>query len=260
MSAEAEERTAPTGHVVYEAIRREGNEELVRPTSALAWSGLAAGLSMGFSFLAMGLVRAFLPVGAAWAPALAAFGMSVGFLMVILGRQQLFTENTLTVILPLMRHQVRAARNVARVWVVVRIANVVGAVLFALVLARTDVVDARVFDGLRTTALDAAAPSFLACLVRAIFAGWLIAMIVWLMPYAETGRIWVIVILTYIVGLATLAHVIVGSVEASFLVFTGDSSAAHAVTGTFVPALLGNIIGGTAIVAALNHAQVKSGQ
>ena len=99
-----EERLAIGANVVYETIRREGEEELRRAVSALAWSGLAAGLSMGFSFIAEGLLVAHLP-DSPWRPLLSKAGYCIGFLIVILGRQQLFTENTLTVILPLLLHK-----------------------------------------------------------------------------------------------------------------------------------------------------------
>ncbi len=78
-------------HVVDEAIRREGDKELARPSSALAFSGLAAGLSMGFSLIAEGLLRAHLP-DVVWRPLIVKLGYALGFLVVILGRQQLFTE------------------------------------------------------------------------------------------------------------------------------------------------------------------------
>ena len=256
---EIQQRTAPTGKIVYEAIRSEGASELARSTSSLAWSGLAAGLSMGFSFLGIGLLRAYLP-DAPWAPLVTSFGYTLGFLIVILGRQQLFTENTLTVVLPLMQWR-RAAvfKNVVRLWTVVLLANIVGALIFAFALARTEVVHENVFQALREAAWAAGNDSFAVALLRGVFAGWMIALVVWLGPFAETARIWVIVILTYAVGLAHLTHVIVSTIEASFLVFVGDSTWRELVVHVFVPGLLGNIIGGVAMVAALNHAQVVSG-
>ncbi|HSN25685.1 MAG TPA: formate/nitrite transporter family protein [Kofleriaceae bacterium] len=256
---EAEERSSPSGRIVYEAILKAGEDELERPTSALLWSGLAAGLSMGFSFLAVGLLRALLP-HATWVPLVAAFGYSLGFVIVILGRQQLFTENTLTVILPLMRKRdAHTLANVGRLWVTVLVANVVGALAFAWVLARTQVVEAGTFEALKTAAIEAAPPSFGVAVLRGVFAGWLIAMVVWLLPFAETARLWVIILLTYIVGLAGLSHVIVSTVDAGFLVFAGESTWRELAIGTFVPSLLGNIVGGVALVAALNHAQVVAG-
>ena len=116
---EAEDRTSITALVVHEAIRKDGDEELRRPMSALAWSGLAAGLSMGFSFLAEGLFRSFLPK-AVWTPLLVNLGYPLGFLIVIIGRQQLFTENTLTAIIPLL-----AKRNLATLTMVARLWSIV---------------------------------------------------------------------------------------------------------------------------------------
>ena len=98
---EAEDRTSVSAVVVHEAIRHDGEEELARSTSALAWSGLAAGMSMGFSLVAQALFRAYLP-DHPWRPLFVRLGYPLGFLIVIIGRQQLFTENTLTAIIPLL--------------------------------------------------------------------------------------------------------------------------------------------------------------
>ena len=81
---EAEERSSPSGKVVYQAILQEGEEERGRTTAALFWSGLAAGLSMGFSMVAEGLLRNYLP-DADWRPLVAKLGYSAGFLIVVLG-------------------------------------------------------------------------------------------------------------------------------------------------------------------------------
>src|SRR5947209_6398261 len=89
------EKSSPGPHVVYKAVLKEGEEELDRPSQALAFSGFAAGLSMGFSLVTEGLLASMLPE-ARWRPLIAKFGYSIGFLIVVLGRQQLFTENTLT--------------------------------------------------------------------------------------------------------------------------------------------------------------------
>ena len=131
---DARERTSVTAYVVHEAIRLDGEEELRRSSSALAWSGLAAGLSMGFSLVGEGVLRACMP-DAPWRPAIAKLGYSLGFLIVILGRQQLFTENTLTAILPLLaRRNLGTLWQVLRLWTVVLAANLAGAHVFAWVV------------------------------------------------------------------------------------------------------------------------------
>src|SRR5512142_3249438 len=130
----AAERTAPGPQVVHEAIRREGEAELTRSSHALFWSGIAAGLSMGFSLVGEAVLEAALPQ-AAWRPLVAKLGYSLGFVFVVLGRQQLFTETTLTAVLPLLVAPSRQRLlQAARVWGVVLAANVLGALLFALAL------------------------------------------------------------------------------------------------------------------------------
>src|SRR6188472_33438 len=87
--AEAEEKSTVRPQVVYEAVKLEGEEELKRSSTALGWSGLAAGLSMGFALVAEGVIHSHLP-DSKWRPIVSAFGYCFGFLFVILGRQQLF--------------------------------------------------------------------------------------------------------------------------------------------------------------------------
>ena len=257
--SEAEERSSPSAHVVYESIRKEGEDELQRKNAALAWSGLAAGLSMGFSYLAEAVLRHHLPP-ANWLPLISKLGYSVGFLIVVLGRQQLFTENTLTVILPLLvRKSAGVLLGVLRLWSVVLLANLLGGLCFAWVLAHTEVLDAGTRAVLGEIADEALQPSFGVTLLRGIFAGWLIALMVWLLPFAEAARIWVIVLLTYLIGLSHFPHAIAGASEAFYVALAGTHSWGEAIGGFLLPTLLGNIIGGVLLVAALAHAQVVGG-
>jgi formate/nitrite transporter FocA (FNT family) len=252
---EAEKRSSPGGAVVYKAVFKEGEDELARSTSALVWSGLAAGLSMGFSLVGEGLLRAHLP-DAPWRPAVSKLGYSLGFLIVVLGRQQLFTENTLTVILPLLRRRTgRMLRNVLRLWTAVIAANLAGAIVFAWVAANTQAFDPAVRAAFAAVGHEAMSHAFATVLLRGIYAGWLIALMVWLLPFAETGRVAVIVILTYLVGLGGFSHIIAGSVECLYLVSAGEKTVWAFVAGYFIPTLIGNVIGGVSIVAALAHAQ-----
>jgi formate-nitrite transporter family protein len=258
-AAEVEGRGAPRPVVVYEVIRREGEEELRRTWSALAWSGLAAGLSMGFSLVAQGLIRSRLP-DAPWRPLIVNFGYSIGFLIVILGRQQLFTENTLTPILPLLNKPSGGTLwRVARLWAVVLTTNLIGAFLFAWVVGHTAVFRPAVRDAFTAIGQEAMDGAFWTILLRAIFAGWLIALMVWLLPGAETSRPMIIIILTFLVGLGGLAHIVAGAVEVFYVLTTGAASWAHGIGGWLVPTLIGNCIGGLSLVAALNHAQVTAG-
>jgi formate/nitrite transporter FocA (FNT family) len=257
---QVEERQAIGANVVYETIRREGEEELHRKPAALAWSALAAGLSMGFSFIAEGLLMAHLP-DRPWQPLISRAGYSVGFLIVILGRQQLFTENTLTVVLPLLiRKDLSTLLRMLRLWAIVLTANLFGTFLFALCIGKVALFDAHTFQCLTEIGLAHLGSSFGIVLVRAIFAGWLIALMVWLLPAAESARLSIIIILTYLVGVGGFDHVIAGSTTMFFLIVTKSVSWSTYITQFFLPTLLGNVIGGMSLVAALGHAQVVGGK
>jgi len=254
-----QERVAIGAHVVHETIRREGREELKRSSSALAWSGLAAGLSMGFSMVAEGLLAAYLP-RTDWAPLLAKLGYSVGFLIVVLGRQQLFTETTLTAVLPLLSDRnAKTEVGVARLWGIVLGANLVGTYLFALCVGRIPVFSPHVQEALLEVSKGGAEASFGVTFVRAIFAGWLIALMVWLLPAAESARVSIIIIITYVIGLGGFNHVIAGSTKQLLLVVTGAETWGVFFLRFFLPTLLGNVAGGVSLVAFLGHAQVVAG-
>jgi len=253
LKEEAEERSAPHPSVVYEAIYSEGRDELQRAGSSLFFSGLAAGLSMGFSLISEGLLRAFLP-DAPWRPLVTKLGYSVGFLIVVLGRQQLFTENTLTVVLPVLRRRAKwVFVKMMRLWGIVLLANLIGAFGIALALGHTAVFDERTRDVFAQVAFHGVGDPFGTVLLKGVFAGWLIALMVWLMPGAQGSRLAVIVIITYVIGIGEFAHVIAGSVDKLFLVTLGKLSLGGYLSGFLAPALLGNILGGVSLVAALNH-------
>ncbi len=256
---QVEERLAIGVNVVYETIRREGESELRRPASDLAWSGLAAGLSMGFSLIAEALLIAHLP-NTPWRPLISKAGYCIGFLIVILGRQQLFTENTVTVILPLLLHRnADTLYRVLRLWAVVLSANVAGTFLFALCLGRIVIFDPGTQAAFTEIGNEHFGMSFVTIMVRAIFAGWLIALMVWLLPGAESAKVSIIIIVTYLIGLAGFNHIIAGSTTTLFLVVTRSISFSTYFTRFFVPTLIGNVIGGVSLVSALGHAQVASG-
>jgi formate/nitrite transporter FocA (FNT family) len=216
---------------------------------------------MGFSFIAEGLLMSRLP-DAGWRPLVSKAGYCVGFLIVILGRQQLFTENTLTVILPLLlRKDVTTFVRVLRLWGTVLSANLVGTFLIAFCLARVAVLNASTQAALLEIGKEHfGAADFGIIVLRAIFAGWLIALMVWLLPGAETAKVSIIIIITYLVGLAGFNHIVAGSTTALFLVASKTISFGTYLTQFFVPTLLGNIVGGVSLVAALGHAQVVGGK
>ena len=241
---------------VYEVVRQEGENELTRPLTSLIWSGLAAGLSIGFSVFTMAALRAYLP-DAPWRPLVESWGYAVGFLIVILGRQQLFTEITLTATLPVIaRRRIRGLVALVRLWSVVLLANIAGTAVFGAGIA-FDVLD---LPQVTAAAVDisqaAMQPDPWHMLLRGIAAGWLIATVVWVLPSAETAGFLVIALLTYLIALFHLAHIVAGSVEAFTLIFAGHVTATHAFWNFFLPALAGNILGGSALFSLISYGQV----
>lgn len=245
---------------IHAVIRAEGEEELERHLSSLAFSGLAAGLSMGFSFVVPALLAAGLPQGPSWTHLVTSLGYTVGFLIVTLGRQQLFTETTLTVVLPVISDPSwRRLRRMLLFWIVVLAANLAGALVFAAMAAYTSAFAPPVKAAMHEIGTGAMAGGWGTIVVRGILAGWLIALVVWMRPMARSAWIWVVLILTYVVGLAGLAHIIAGSVDTLYLVVQGDVGVPQWAARWMLPTLIGNTIGGVSLVAGLNHAQSVAG-
>jgi formate-nitrite transporter family protein len=252
---EADQRSSTTAKVVHEAIRLEGTEELDRPSSSIAWSGLAAGLTMGCSTIGQGLLQTHLP-DAPWRELVASFGYCLGFLFVTMGRQQLFTETTLTVMLPVL-HKTHPASAVVCYWSIVFVTNIVATLLFAAAVSIPGVFPSDALHAFSDLGFAAAQPGFTGVLIKAVFAGWLIALMVWLMPAAASSRFFVIVAVTWLIGVAKFSHVIAGAVETGFAAIHGAITWDRYVLGFLLPAVIGNSIGGVVFVALLNHAQVK---
>lgn len=252
-----EHATGLSAKLIYEVVRRNGDEELARPKSSLIYSGIAAGGLISFSTLGEAIFRTHLP-DAPWRHLVENLGYSLGFLLVIMGRMQLFTENTITTVLPLVaRPSWQTALRVARLWGIVLSCNVVGvfaaAALFAYTAAIPDDLRPALFALSEHAVTMGAGEGFL----RGIPAGVLIASIVWMIPRAEGSAFFVILIFTWLIAAGDFTHIVAGSVEMAYLVVLGALSVPDAVLAFFLPVLLGNVIGGTVIFTMLAWGQVK---
>jgi formate/nitrite transporter FocA (FNT family) len=254
---EVVELSPPRAAVIFETIRREGEGELDRAVFSLFASGLAAGLAMGMSLAGIGMLKAALP-DAPWTHLVTSAGYTLGFLIVVLGRQQLFTENTLTAILPLLdsKRKLETLGRVARLWAVVLFANILGATIFAYAAAHTPIFSDEVKAAFLSIGKEAIEPGFGTIVLRGIAAGWLIALMVWLMPGADETRLFVVMIVTYAVGIGSFSHIVAGSVEVLYVVANGDLSWLQYLGGYLLPVFIGNVIGGVSLVAILNYGQV----
>jgi formate/nitrite transporter FocA (FNT family) len=245
-----------TAAEIFAVAVQTGEDELKRSSAGLALSGLAAGLGMGLTGL--GSATIFVATGASGSSAqlLAALMYPIGFIVVILGRAQLFTENTLfPVILALDRR--RHVRNTLRLWAVVFVANVVGALLFAVLAMKTSALKPELRDALSSLGHRTTEGSFGHIFWAGVIGGWIIALMAWLVSAARftLGQIMLVYIMTFVVGAAHLAHCIAGSGEALSAVLAGQATSGGYLLW-LLGATLGNTVGGVLMVSLLNYGQV----
>ncbi|MBZ9783361.1 formate/nitrite transporter family protein [Pseudomonas sp. REP124] len=255
---EVEKNQPPRAAVLHEIIRKQGDQELERSIAALWWSALAAGLTMGLSLMAMGLLNSRLPDGEGF-KVIASFGYCAGFLAVILARQQLFTENTLTAVLPVMSEPtLRNFGRLLRLWSVVLVGNLCGTLLVAYVMLELPIFDSTTDVAFLDIGRKVMEGDPVKMFSKGIISGWMIATMVWMIPSMESAKVWIIVLITYFMALGDFTHIVVGSLEVSYLVFAGELPWKDFWLIFAGPTLAGNIIGGSFIFALISHAQIRS--
>ena len=241
---------------IYEIVSREGSAELSRKLSALGWSGLAAGFAISFSMLAEAYIKMYLPE-TQYKPLIENMGYTFGFIIVIMARLQLFTENTITVMLPLFENP--AWRNISRtlkLWGVVFATNLVGTFIVALLVTKFNFANPEQYEAIVDLSKHAILRDLSAVFIQGIPAGFLIAALVWMLPSAENNEFFVIFLMIYLIALGDFTHVVAGSAEAFVLLLANEASMIQAF-GYIGMAGAGNIIGGTGLFALLAYAQVK---
>lgn len=242
---------------MFEVVRLNGVEELGRPTISLAFSGLAAGLAIGFSVVAEAAVLSRISSDAGWATLVGDMGYTVGFIIVVLGRLQLFTENTITPVLPICHAPTR--RNfaaLARNWSVVLTANIVGVSVFAAFLMWLPSIPEEMRKAVVELGRHSVDGGFFVTMTKGVGAGFLIAALVWVNANTRGASLAVVFVVTYVIALCEFSHVIAGTMEIASLVMVDSITLWQAVFGFFLPALIGNIIGGTVLFAFISYGQV----
>jgi len=238
---------------IFARLVAVASEEADEGWPELVWAGLAAGLCITLSFL--GMVHLGVFVGAD-TRVVTALLYPLGFLFIVLGRYQLYTENTLTpVVLVLTRR--RSLPDLLRLWGIVLAMNLIGASLGAAAMAWTGILGEPATQAAHHIAEHALSHGPLAAFSKAVVAGWLVAGMTWIVhgTTSTTARILVIWIFLYAVGAFDLVHCIAGAAEAVYAVFVGVATVSEALLGYLLPAIAGNTLGGVVLVALLNYAQ-----
>lgn len=259
MSKEPQEGTRLSAVEIHANILRPGEHELRRPAAALLWSSFASGMVIGFSCLAAAYAGHLASPRYAHAAASAAYPL--GFILVIMARSELFTENTLVPVVPFLERRNRETFiRLIRVWGLLLSGNLAGALLFGTALALTPVVDAEVRSSLLQVSREATEGGFGRVAYSGVYAGWLIALLTWLLASTRStiAQIVLIWLCTAPISALRFRHSIAGSVEAFYRSVLGDASWGAMLGEFVVPAVIGNAIGGVLLVALLNYGQVAA--
>ena len=239
---------------VFHRVVATAHEELSRPNRLLFWSGVAGGLVLGMSFLGHIFMSLHAPEGN---PLVGNLLYPIGFIILILGRYQLFTENTLTPV-TLVLTRLASLRDLATLWGVVLLGNLLGALVFAAFLGPFQVLSPEAIQLGVGFGEHLVSATWLSAFGKAILAGWLMAIIVWLVHAArETfARIVVIWLVIYLQVTADLFHSISGAIEVQFAMFQGAVPLGSYLWDFQIPVALGNAVGGVVFVAILNYVQL----
>ena len=244
---------------IHDNILEPARKEMDRPASSLLWSSLASGMVIGFSFLASAFASSLVSEEHRHAAASAAYPL--GFIFVIMARSELFTENTLDPVVPLLEQRDRETFiKLVRMWVLLLIGNLIGALIFGWVLARTPVVAADLHPHLQRIAGEATSGGFGTVLYAGVFAGWLIALLSWVLAatHSTPAQLALIWLCTAPISAFHFRHSIAGSVEAFYRAAVGQAEWGAILTDFVLPAVVGNAIGGVLLVALLNYGQVAA--
>jgi formate/nitrite transporter FocA (FNT family) len=254
----------PSAQDIYEQVANNARQELGRSSISLAISGLAGGIFMGLSALGNAIAIALLtPAGSAPSNVtlfIAKMFYPLGFIVVILGRSQLFTENTLYPVALVLAEKKHFWKTL-RLWATVLPANILGALAFAAIASLTGALRQDMVHSLAQLGLDAVHNPSTTIFWSAIMGGWIIATVAWLVSgsHSITGSVMIIWMLTFVVGLGNFAHCIATSGEILAAVLTGKAPWISYARWIFF-AVTGNICGGVGMVTLLEYGQVIYGK
>jgi formate-nitrite transporter family protein len=242
-----------TAGEILETVVIEGRDELGRANTGLALSALGAGLNISFSAVVLALVGSL--TGGVGLLAMAAYPL--GFLIVILGKEELYTENTVTPVAVALTDTSQIT-NMLRMWGILFVFNIVGAIAFAFAVTYGEILAGSGLNLLLEEVAKKMENGFWLMTLKAVFGGWLVALVAWLIAASQDtiSQIFFIWLLVFTIPLGGLVHCIAGATEVLISVFVGETSWVEFLFRFLVPATLGNTIGGLVLVTLLNYGQV----
>ena len=271
LKAKQERPAKPTEHTLeqpkepYEIMVEQleaGLKEHRRSNIGLFISSLSAGLEVGFSILVIGIIYTLFntEVSPGKLSLMMAIVYPIGYIFVIIGRSELFTEHTVLATIPVLNGEA-SFKSLVNLWVIIYLGNLLGGYLFGIIVLQfntgTHLISLEFFHFVSQKLISYGAGTIL---VSSILAGWLMGTLSWLLSSAQDtiSRILMIVFITFIISIAGLHHCIVGSIE-MFMAFFADANDISALEFLKFQSLstLGNIIGGVVLVAFVKYAHSK---
>lgn len=251
-------------HTILEQHVRQAHEELGRPAGALLLSGVSAGLDLGFGPFLMAVIATLTSkeLSHAVTQMLVSLAYAVGFVFVVIGRSELFTEQTTSAVLPVLSGRANV-NQLLRLWGLVLIANLAGAIVIAGVISQVGpklgVIDV---DVLREIALRLLQHEWWIMLLSGIAAGWLMGIMAWLVIASRetVSQIIVVTLISFVIGIAGFHHSIAGTIEVLMAVFAGAGPTLADYGQFLLWSVLGNAIGGSVFVALLKFGHVHASQ
>ncbi len=247
---------------ILEKAIDEGIEQIKRPVFSLALSSVAAGLILSSSVMAVAVISTLIidlnqPLFLRLAMALV---YPLGFIICIMSGTELFTEHTATAVYPVLAGKASPA-SLLRLWLIVIMGNMIGAVVGAGLLVSADAV-IQAEKGYTIIAHHLVQYDNLPLLFSAVLAGWLMALGGWLVlaTTPALSQIACIYIVTFLIGIGGLHHSIAGSVEMFTALFISDQFSLAQALRFIGLAMAGNLIGGSFFVAILNYGHIRKTQ
>ena len=236
---------------VFQRIIAAADEEIDTGTRELFFSALAAGFAITLTFLIYASMTAKTD-----SSVVASLLYPIGFIYIILGGYQLYTENTLPPV-ALTIERLASIPATLRQWIIVLIGNFTGGLLGALVLAYTGVFSPEATVAAIDISSRGVGTGFWDLFFKAGFAGLIVAGVVWLDFAARDtiSRFFLVYIAFLMIPLADLFHVVVSFTELMYLVFLGEAALLPGMVGFVLPVFLGNTIGGVVLVTIVNYFQ-----
>lgn len=260
-----EDEPKPLGNEAPEIIEdasQIGVKRLERPLVGDAITSFIGGMSVCFGAVAMAAAAA--SVGGTLADSslallIGALAFPVGFVILLVGKSELFTENFLLPVTGVLDNR-GTIRQLSALWSVTLGGNLVGALVFALLISRGDVLAPAPMAELRALAEHKIDYDFLTAFLKAVFAGWLMTVLTWLLIAGEGmgARLFMIWIIGTLIVLGQFNHVIISGAEIFMAMLFGASiTPGDWFARNFVPALAGNMAGGLVFETLLQYVQAR---